>query len=355
MSARLDDRLQNLIISYLSQLQQLVAAKAAVTTDLNKRFTIDVLADVLDKTRVAVPQFFPDLDSDKENFFLDLLTEQYELIHLDHERNVSMLTALKAKAELTSNAINHFYSNISPQKINSHTIVLYNNALYHYNKSGQAHPTLTPIRTGPANNTSKEQNRTETYRRLKAHIAKQSHAEIVFAQGDVRSLTADLIEMSPDYQLRRFNLALTADLLDAIEAQLQEMIQKYTELKNKFVGSVVSGGLIIGGIVGVELILWKLIQVLSGSPVTLAKMIVLLKFTVILGAVLLGLGFGLAFHFSVRYNAYQQLLPVLTQIKFTKTYPEDLSTEHTVSEFRQTFFTKHREVLETPFSSPRLH
>lgn len=367
MFARTEDPYLPTVIAYLSTMQRQVTTRASATVDLDQRFYLDALAELLTKTQKHIPDFFPSESPDQKNAIVASLKLQYELIHLDHKKRVSFLTGLKAGEALTVDAIRIFYEDNARSLLHArderapHTMILYNNGLYHYNYTDPNNPVLTPVTINLADQTQQAKLRQHNYKHLKAHI-NSLWTDRVYTAAPVdpehqgpRNWIAGLIPVPVDVAWRQIDFALVARFIPRFESMLINSVRKWRETKQDMVKSAAGGArLIVGALVLNLAIIVMTRSLFTSLVIPMAKVILVLKMAMALGLLVMAVGLAAALFCYFKETASQRRLHDVTNVDFSKTYPTDMAPR-TVKQPLPTFFSTHQRVLETAFPVPVPH
>ena len=361
MFARTEDPYLPTVIAYLSTMQHQVTTSASTTAELEQRFYLDALADLLTKTQRHIPDFFPSQRSDQKKAIVESLKLQYELIHLDHQKRVSFLTGLKAGEALTVDAISLFYKNNALSLLHArverapHTTILYNNELYHYNYTDPRNPVLTPITINLVEQTQQAKLRHQNYRHLKAYISSLIKDRVyTAAQGDPehqgpRDWMADLIHIPVDVAWRQIDFELVARFIPRFESMLTKSVRKWRETKQDMVRSAAGGALLIVGALALNLaIIVTTRYIFTSLVIPMAKFILVLKMAMALGLLVMAVGLAVALFCYFKEKASQRRLHDFTNVDFSTTYPTDMAPR-TIKQPLPSFFKLHQRVLEPAF------
>lgn len=375
MQDRVDDPYRENLLHILTNIQTLVATRADNTADLNQRFYMDALADLLDKTCKHIPKLFTTLRPFQKESLVYALLEHYELIHLNHERRFTYATGLSQDAPLTADAIAQFYRENASRREQpgcQHAVFLYNDRLYHYD-CGTRSASLalteitldydyTPLVIGAAEWAEAKKIRLDAYQKLKAKSKNLPQDQIYWATPDAREWMENLRVpgASKNYDLRHANIHLLAEFLPGIIVLLANAEREWRDAKKKAVGqSAQSAFLLIAGIV-VQTAMAGFSRSLLSMPVVLANMMIVMKFVLILGTLFLAASLGFALYCYVQENIYHRMTMDLAQVHYAKEYrsppqrdafPPDRRYE--VNKPLATFFQDHRAILDSVFPPPR--
>lgn len=370
MLARAEDPHQRWVIERLTAIHGLVEHGSANTADLNQRFYLDALADVLHKTSQHISKLFSELKAFDKDRLAYSLVENYELIHLEHERRISYITGLVKDAPLTVEAIARFYKENAWRRQAScqHAIFLYNKKLYHYDNRNPAAPVLTevtinhvfPAALSAAQLAEEKKARLDAYQRLKASANRLSKDRPHWATPDARKWmeTLKLPGVTGAYVERHTNLALIVEFLPKIVDLLKRAEDEWRDMKNRAVRQgALSALLIIGGLALQTGMMVMTRYVLGGTPIALANIIIVMKLALILGAVFLAVSLGFTLYCYVKENDFQLMAADIAGVQYTKVYPSPQGrffpdVSFTVNEPLMTFFREHQVVLNTAFPRP---
>lgn len=372
MWARQEDPNELWLRERVGGMRELVETRAGQVGDLEERFYLEALADVLQKTETHISKIFPNLLAFQKQVLLYTWLENYELIHLDNEARFTFSTGLPKNAPLTVEAIAQFY------RINAwrreapcqHAIFLYNDALYHYNNTQPNAPTLTeitPIYVPPAGQPPEEiaaaqKKCQEDYQKIKGKLQSLRKDSIHWAEPDIRQCmeaiqVAGTIER---YSLRPTNFALLNEFLPKIIDLLEAARRESRDLKKQMIGKGAQGAIVI--IVGMALQLSLMAMsryMLGGTPIAMAKAILVLKFALALGLIFFALSLGVAAYAFMQERMYAHMANDIAQVQFTKTYPSPQGPYYPDRLFSMDepkrfadFVREHQAVLEPAFLAP---
>lgn len=372
MQDRVDDRYRDKLLFILTDIQTLVATRADNTADLNQRFYMDALTDLLDKTCKHIPKLFTTLRSFQKESLVYALVENYELIHLNHERRFNYATGLSKDAPITAGAIAQFYRQNASRREQAgcqHAVFLYNDRLYHYDCGiPNAPPALTeitldynyaPLELDPAQLEEAKKIRLDAYRKLKAQSKSLPQDRIHWATSDAREWmeTLGVSGVTKDYMLRHANINLLAGFLPGIIVLLADAEREWRDAKKMAVGQSAQGAfLLITGIV-VQTAMAGFSRSLLSMPVILANMMIVMKFVLILGTLFLAASLGFALYCYVQENIYHRMAMDLAQVNYAKEYPSpqgifNPDVRYEVNKPLATFFQDHRPELDPVFPPP---
>ena len=296
--------------------------------------------------------------------------ENYELIHLNHERRFTFATGLAKGAPLTAAAIAQFYrSNASrrEQVTCQHAIFLYNDGLYHYDcRNPDVDPVLTEItldynydRLGLRADQIVEQKkiRLGAYQKLKAKAKSLPQDRIHWATQDARECmhTLRIPGLSENYALRRHNINLLAAFLPSIIQLLGDAEREWRDAKKLAVGQSAQGAFLLIAGIAVQTAMATLFRSLfSSTPVVLANILIVMKFALILGTLFLAASLGFALYCYVQENTYRRMATDIAQVNYAKEYPSPRGVFHPdiryeVNKPLATFFQDHRRELDLAF------
>lgn|GEM_PF-4745229 len=379
--AQAEDPYSNMMVWYLSEMQCLVVRQADIQRNVGQRFYLDALAAVLGKAREHIPNFFPSVDTNEKERIVRSFMVNYDLIHIDHALEVSMLTGLRKDAPLTVEAITRFYTEkarsrqgnkrstltgvkshedlITPdaarlvlarlQRENvrcpqrdtqsPHAVVLYKNVLYHYNYTNPAVPTLTDIAINEADQAQRQKAYTNLYSNL-SHLPKD---HIYRAEQEREWMAALLVNVRSEKTWRHINLRLVMEFLAKFEPLLNKSAQDWRDTK-KGMAWLAIYAVLLAGVLGSMWVLFPL-----------AKIVVLIKFAMLPVLAVGVLGLGLSAYSYVQEKFYQRMLADFTQIDYAKTYPAVNQQAEQVCSVKKSFasfFKDHQEILEPAFRVP---
>lgn len=379
--AQAEDPYSNMMVRYLSEMQHLVVRQAEIQHNVGQRFYLDALAAVLGKAREHIPNFFPSVDTNEKKRIVRSFMVNYDLIHIDHALEVSMLTGLRKDAPLTVEDITRFYTEKArsrqgntrstltgvkshedlittdaarlvlarlqrenvrcPQRDTQspHAVVLYKNVLYHYNYTNPDVPTLTDIAINGADQAQRQKAYTNLYSNL-SHLPKD---HIYRAEQEREWMAALLVNVRSKKTRRHINLRLVMEFLAKFEPLLNKSAQDWRDTKKGMAWLVISAAL-LAGVLG---LMWVLFP--------LAKIVVLIKFAMLPVLAVGVLGLGLSTYCYVQEKFYQKMLADFTQIDYAKTYSA-VNQQHeqvfSVNKSFASFFKDHQEILEPAFPPP---
>lgn len=398
--AQAEDPYSSMMAGYLSHLIQTVKDRVSLTPNVDDRFHLDALVSVLDKAREHIPHFVPSLTNKQKENIIQSLIDNYDVIHLEHEHRVSMMTALRKDAALTVEAVTRFYKETSrnqgghkkspltglksvekvteivvdpnhpeqPPNVrvpetaqpflarlyhdnipyaslhsvkSSHAVVLYKNELYHYNCTNLAHPVLALIDI-PRDNI----NRQTAYNALKAKLTCLPKDRIYRAEQEREWMSVLLLEVSKDKYWRPVNLHLTLEFLATFVPFLEKKVTGWHNLKKSTLWLAIMSALLL-------VMLAVMLYGLGLFPI--ANMVVLVQFALFPVLAVGLLGFGLAAYSYLQEKKYQGMVNDFTQIDFAKTYPPfNLQPEQSFSVKKRlpTFFNDHQVILATAIPLP---
>lgn len=401
--AQAEDPYSNIMVAYFSELSRGVLAQANGTPNIQDRFYLDALVVVLEKASVNIPHFVPSMTINQKDNILQPLILNYDLIHIDHEREVSMMLILNKNAALTVEAVTSFYKAASlsqgghkrspltglkqSEKVtemvaadpgapnqrprvtipahaggilaslnrehipyaalhsmqSAHAVIFYNKVLYHYNSTNPALPTLTPI-VIPA--TPEQKNAYTALQEKISHLPKDR----IFRAEQERAWMETLLTVPKDKAWRPMNLDLLMQFLKAFVPYLEKKVQDWQRRKTAALWLAIMTVLSL-------VILAAIWYGLGLFPI--ANIIVLVQFALypVFATALLGLGFS-AYSY-IQEQAYRNRVKEFTHIDFRKTYPSSpLLPEQTLSVTKSlsAFFTDHQTILATaiPLPAPRI-
>ncbi len=383
--AKAEDPYSNRMVELLLEMQRLVADRANHTQNVADRFYLDALLAVLDKTREHIPNFFPSVDTKEKERIVRSFIVNYDLIHIDHEAPVSMLTGLKTDDALTAVAITRFYKEKARYRLGNtrspltgvktsenmtdlgtagpvlvrlyrentrcpqrdtqspHAIVLYKQVLHHYNFTDPDVPTLTPIAIDLNDRSEVEKKRQEAYKSLSGKLVLLPKGQIYRAEQEREWMETLLVNVPKDRTWRHINLRLMMEFLAKFEPFLNKSAQDWADTKKGMLWLAIMAVLLMGGLYLLEVLLsW-------------AQIVVLVQFAMlpVLAAGVVGL--GIAAYCYTQEKFYQKMLADFTQIDCEKTYRLDNSQfERTFSVKKSltTFFRDHQEILNPAFPPP---
>ena len=379
--ARAEDLYSNMMVLYLSEMQRLVVHQADIQRNVGQRFYLDALAAVLGKAREHIPNFFPSVDTNEKERIVRSFMVNYDLIHIDHALEVSMLTGLRKDVALTVEAITRFYENKArywlgntrspltgvkagedlanldtarlvlarlqrenvrcPQRDTQspHAVVLYKEALYHYNYTNPDAPGLTEI----AINGAAQPQRKEAYTKLQSKLSHLPKDHIYRAEQEREWMATLIVNVRSEKTWRHINLRLVIEFLAKFEPLLNKSAQDWRDTKKGMAWLVISAAL-LAGVLG---LMWVLFP--------LAKIVVLIKFAMLPVLAVGVLGLGLSTYCYVQEKFYQRMLADFTQIDYAKTYTA-VNQQHeqvfSVNKSFASFFKDHQEILEPAFPVP---
>jgi hypothetical protein len=301
----------------------------------------------------------------------------YDLIHIDHELEVSMLTGLRKDVALTADAITRFYTEKAryrqgntrspltgvkagedlatqvvlarlqrenvrcPQRDTQspHAVVLYKKALYHYNYTHPDAPALTDI----AINGVAQPQRKEAYTKLQSKLSHLPKDHIYRAEQEREWMAALLVNVRSEKTWRHINLRLVMEFLAKFEPLLNKSAQDWRDTK-KGMAWLAIYAVLLAGVLGSMWVLFPL-----------AKIVVLIKFAMLPVLAVGVLGLGLSAYSYVQEKFYQRMLADFTQIDYAKTYPavnQQREQVFSVKNSLASFFKDHQEILEPAFRVP---
>ena len=369
MQDRVDDPYREHLIHILTQIKTLVETRADQTADLAQRFYIDALTDLLDKTCKHIPKLFTKLRTFQKESLAYALVENYELIHLNHERRLTFATGLAKGAPLTVAAIAQFYrSNASrrEQVTCQHAIFLYNDGLYHYDCGVPNRPVLTeitldynyaPLALNEEQLVEAKKIRLDAYRKLKAEAKSLLQDRIHWATLDARECMEILRipRVTKNYALRHHNINLLAAFLPGIIRLLGDAQREWRDAKKIAVGQGAQGAFLLIAGIAVQTAMATLFRSLfSSTPVVLANILIVMKFALILGTLFLAASLGFALYCYVQENTYRRMAMDIAQVNYAKEYPSPRGVFHRdiryeVNKPLATFFQDHRPALDPAF------
>ena len=375
--ARAEDPYSNMMVQYLSEMLRLVVGQAGITPNVGQRLYLDALAAVLGKALENIPNFFPSVDTNEKKRIVRSFMVNYDLIHIDHELEVSMLTGLRKDVALTADAITRFYTEKAryrqgntrspltgvkagddlanrdvlarlqrenvrcPQRDTQspHAVVLYKKALYHYNYTNPDAPALTDI----AINVAAQPQRKEAYTKLQSKLSHLPKDHIYRAEQEREWMATLLVNVRSEKTWRHINLRLVMEFLARFEPLLNKSAQDWRDTKKGMAWLAISAAL-LAGVLG---LMWVLFP--------LAKIVVLIKFAMLPVLAVGVLGLGLSAYSYVQEKFYQKMLADFTQIDYAKTYPavnQQPAPVCSVKKSFASFFKDHQEILEPAFPLP---
>ena len=373
--ARAEDPYSNMMVQYLSEMLRLVVSQAVITPNVGQRFYLDALAAVLGKALENIPNFFPSVDTNEKKRIVRSFMVNYDLIHIDHELEVSMLTGLRKDVALTADAITRFYTEKAryrqgntrspltgvkagddlanrgvlarlqrenvrcPQRDTQspHAVVLYKKALYHYNFTDPDVPTLTQIDIHGSEQYQK------AYTKLQSKLSHLPKDHIYRAEQEREWMEILLVNVPKEKTWRQINLRLVMEFLAKFEPLLNKSAQDWRDTKKEMAWLAISEAL-LAGVLG---LMWVLFP--------LAKIVVLIKFAMLPVLAVGVLGLGLSAYSYVQEKFYQRMLADFTQIDYAKTYPAVNQQAEQVCSVKKSFasfFKDHQEILEPAFRVP---
>ena len=375
--ARAENPYSNMMVQYLSEMLRLVVGQAGITPNVGQRLYLDALAAVLGKALENIPNFFPSVDTNEKKRIVRSFMVNYDLIHIDHELEVSMLTGLRKDVALTADAITRFYTEKAryrqgntrspltgvkagddlanrdvlarlqrenvrcPQRDTQspHAVVLYKMALYHYNYTNPDAPALTDI----AINVAAQPQRKEAYTKLQSKLSHLPKDHIYRAEQEREWMATLLVNVRSEKTWRHINLRLVMEFLARFEPLLNKSAQDWRDTKKGMAWLAISAAL-LAGVLG---LMWVLFP--------LAKIVVLIKFAMLPVLAVGVLGLGLSAYSYVQEKFYQKMLADFTQIDYAKTYPavnQQPAPVCSVKKSFASFFKDHQEILEPAFPLP---
>ena len=375
--ARAENPYSNMMVQYLSEMLRLVVGQAGITPNVGQRLYLDALAAVLGKALENIPNFFPSVDTNEKKRIVRSFMVNYDLIHIDHELEVSMLTGLRKDVALTADAITRFYTEKAryrqgntrspltgvkagddlanrdvlarlqrenvrcPQRDTQspHAVVLYKKALYHYNYTNPDAPALTDI----AINVAAQPQRKEAYTKLQSKLSHLPTDHIYRAEQEREWMATLLVNVRSEKTWRHINLRLVMEFLARFEPLLNKSAQDWRDTKKGMAWLAISAAL-LAGVLG---LMWVLFP--------LAKIVVLIKFAMLPVLAVGVLGLGLSAYSYVQEKFYQKMLADFTQIDYAKTYPavnQQPAPVCSVKKSFASFFKDHQEILEPAFPLP---
>ena len=375
--ARAENPYSNMMVQYLSEMLRLVVGQAGITPNVGQRLYLDALAAVLGKALENIPNFFPSVDTNEKKRIVRSFMVNYDLIHIDHELEVSMLTGLRKDVALTADAITRFYTEKAryrqgntrspltgvkagddlanrdvlarlqrenvrcPQRDTQspHAVVLYKKALYHYNYTNPDAPALTDI----AINVAAQPQRKEAYTKLQSKLSHLPKDHIYRAEQEREWMATLLVNVRSEKTWRHINLRLVMEFLARFEPLLNKSAQDWRDTKKGMAWLAISAAL-LAGVLG---LMWVLFP--------LAKIVVLIKFAMLPVLAVGVLGLGLSAYSYVQEKFYQKMLADFTQIDYAKTYPavnQQPAPVCSVKKSFASFFKDHQEILEPAFPLP---
>lgn len=374
MFTRSETPQQQTIREHLKKLKRQVEARASQVL-INERFYLDALANVLDKTDEHAATFLTQIPSFRIEGMLQSMSKNYELVHLEHELRHSFLTGLKKGEPLTQQAIARFYrSSVRRHEMSClYAIVLYSDRLYRYDHRNPTGPVLIePIVLMPApqppnietevqRNARLKQDRTyqQSYQTLKAKIAGLAKNRIHLANElDRKSMVSMLLpNVIENDSWCETNFDMVAALLPHFVTLIEDIANDYRQAKKSMIGNAASGALFIIGGLAAPIAVVCLTHYLLGVTIPMAKVIVMMKLTLILGVAFVALGLSAALYFWYQEQHYRYIAQDIAQVNYSKSYRDNQgqllpNSPLQVDKSLATFFTDHGQILEAAFPAP---
>ncbi len=381
--ARAEDLYSNMMVQYLSEMLRLVVGQAVITPNVGQRFYLDALAAVLGKAREHIPNFFPSVDTNEKERIVRSFMVNYDLIHIDHALEVSMLTGLRKDAQLTVEAITRFYTekarsrqgntrspltgvkagedlaNLDTARLvlarlqrenvrcpqrdtqSPHAVFLYKNVLYHYNYN-YTNPDVTTLTEIVINGADQAQ-RQKAYTNLYSNLSHLPKDHIYRAEQEREWMEILLVNVPKEKTWRHINLRLVMEFLAKFEPLLKKSAQDWRDTK-KGMAWLAIYAVLLAGVLGSMWVLFPL-----------AKIVVLIKFAMLPVLAVGVVGLGLSTYCYVQEKFYQKMLADFTQIDYAKTYPAVNQQAEQVCSVKKSFasfFKDHQEILEPAFPLP---
>lgn len=372
MFARSETPQQQSIKYQLKRLKAQVETKALQVAEPSERVYLDALADVLGKTDEHAATFFAEIPSFRIEGILQSMVNNYGLVHLDHELRHSFLTGLKKNAVLSLDAIVRFYQGSVRRHEMSclYTIFLYSDRLYRYDNRGPHNPILVaidpappdpPVSLSPETEGQKKERLAayqQSYQTLKARLAGLSKDRIHLAtQSDRECMELlRLPDVNKDHRFCHPSIGMVVALLPHFVSLVEGIVSDYRQAKKRMVGNAARGALLIIGGLAAQAAFVCLTHYLLGVTIPMAKVMVVMKLTLILGAAFLVLGLSAALYYWYQERCYQYLVQDIAHVNYSKTYPsapgQNGQRLFTVNKSLTAFFHDHAAILATAFPSP---
>lgn len=369
MFARSETPQQQSIKYQLKRLKAQVETKALQVAEPSDRVYLDALAHVLGKTDEHAATFFAEIPSVRIDGILQSMVNNYELVHLGHELRYSHETGLKKNDPLHLDAIARFYQcRVRRHEMSClYTIFLYSDRLFRYDNRDPRNPILAVIEPALPTSSTPEteaqiqarQAYQQSYQTLKARIAGLSENRIHLAkQSDRKCMKLmQLPDVIENDQFCHLSLQMVAALLPHFVSLVDGIVSDYRQAKKRMVGNAARGAwLIIRGLAA-QAAFVCLTHYLLGVTIPLAKMMVVMKLTLILGGAFLALGLSAALYCWYQEQRYQYLVQDIAHVNYSKDYPPLVPGQNgqrffTVDKSLTKFFHEHRPILTSAFPSP---
>ncbi|PJD92558.1 MAG: hypothetical protein CK424_05525 [Legionella sp.] len=323
----------------INTIQHLIQQHLSIhpSIDLNHRFLLDVLEDMLRVSQNIIPKLFPKFETHP------ILYEQYDLIRLEYSDIHSRFYYLGYKEypeQLTSEIIQHFYKRTSGAS--AHTIVLYQKKLYRYNTLTQA---LQDIAV-PNNDRDKQQNYAALKNRIQQKSAYQIHGATLEERHMLESFT-DLKQYAPT----KNHIAVVSTLLTDTSSRLEKIVTDYQQLKKTAIGESMKISMLLAAGFTLQWGTQAFFQYFVGHAIPMMNIVFVMNCALVVlgGLIIMELGFALYYHHQ--HAAFVQLKTDLDQtINCTKQYSNE--TRAIQSHSMHHFFTQYGKDLQTLLSPP---
>ncbi|MCR9191835.1 MAG: hypothetical protein NXI01_04175 [Gammaproteobacteria bacterium] len=324
------DPTRDQIVAYLSRM--LSAIRVAQIDNVDQRFCLDVLADILQKTIDRSPMLFASINEGQKESIRDKMYHQPLLIHLN----------TPPSAKIVAQYIQDRASHRVIRGDDAEAIVLYQDVLYCYTASST---TLDPIDMS-----------SENAIHLKTSMPPASRQGHFWehADGKQRKLIEQVTGLA-ETRSRENDLDVIKRILYKKLSISENMVDLYRWSKVKLyrdtIGAVVT--LVLG--TGMTAGMMTFIKHLQGVLIPLAKFLILAKLIMVMAVALAVLGFSAALYHHFKQKTFEEFQTDLhAAVKCEKTYPAPSVTQRMQHNSIFEFFGTHSEELAAGFEQLNL-